>query len=336
MSVNNIHIQQNTQLKIKQAIAALVKGEVVAIPTETVYGLAANGLKDEAVKKIFEIKNRPLNNPLILHFANKEAVLKYVDFEVESLRSDFDKLYQAFSPGPITYLLPKSELVPSLITAGSNRVAVRFPNHPITQMILSGLNFPLAAPSANPSGYISPSCAAHVQNQLGDKVEIIVDGGKCEGGIESTIIGWENNQPIIYRKGLITAADIESVIGIKPHYKIASKNQSQETQLDAPGMMTSHYAPRTKTILTQNIKQEIQKYPTHKIGVIKLMKDQEGILVNPTMYLSSNGDLTEIAQNLYATMHEMDTLKLDVILIEKAPDTGVGVAINDRLSRASV
>lgn len=317
---------------IQQAIDLLNAGEVVAIPTETVYGLAANGLDEVAVKKIFKIKNRPLKNPLILHFSNDKDLFPFVDLKDNSqLKKDFQILYSAFCPGPLTFLLPKSKLVPSIITADSERVAVRFPLHPIAQQILKGINFPLAAPSANPSGYISPSCAAHVQNQLGDKVKLIVDGGRCEGGIESTIIGWEDDTPIIYRKGLITAEDIEKVLGVKPLYKIQKGNK-----LDAPGMMTSHYAPSTKTSLSENIEADINKFQSKKIGVIKILKDNQNLSVSKVLYLSEKGDLKEIAKNLYALMHEMDEANLDVILIEKAPEIGVGIAINDRLSRAVV
>lgn len=321
-----------TNSTIQKAIDLLNAGEVVAIPTETVYGLAANGLDEFAVKKIFEIKNRPLNNPLILHFSNNKALMPFVNFTKDNnLKKYFELLYNEFCPGPLTFLLPKSKLVPNVITAGSDRVAVRFPFHPIAQQILNGLTFPLAAPSANPSGYISPSCAAHVKNQLGDKVKLIIDGGRCEGGIESTIIGWENNAPIIYRKGLITAEDIEKVIGVKPLYKVKTGSK-----LDAPGMMTSHYAPLTKTTLSENIEVDINKYQSKKIGVIKILKDNQNLSVSKVLYLSEKGDLKEIAQNLYALMHEMDDANLDVILIEKAPEIGVGIAINDRLGRAVV
>jgi L-threonylcarbamoyladenylate synthase len=214
----------------------LEKGEVVAIPTETVYGLAANGLNETAVLKIFQAKGRPLSNPLILHFSSKESIKPYVlDFP-----PILEKLADYFWPGPLTLLLSKSSLVPEIITAGLDRVGVRVPAQPLVQELLQSLNFPLAAPSANLYGMISPTQATHVYNQLQGKIPYILDGGACENGIESTIVGFENEQVIVYRLGGISLEQIANVIGYLPQLKNHSENQPVTS-----GMVKHHYAPNT-------------------------------------------------------------------------------------------
>ncbi|WP_340075657.1 L-threonylcarbamoyladenylate synthase [Leptobacterium sp. I13] len=312
---------------INNAIQFLKKGKLVAIPTETVYGLAANGTDEHAIKKIFTAKNRPTNNPLILHFASLEAVLPYVaEFPEQAL-----KLAKAFWPGPLTLLLPKSDNVPESITAGSLRVAVRVPDHPVTQKLLSQLDFPLAAPSANPSGYISPTLPEHVEKQLGDKVAMILDGGPCNQGIESTILGWDTSEkPVIYRQGTITPQDIENVLGRWP--KIVAKKQKK---IETPGMLSTHYAPKTPTLITNNIEASVKRHPQKMLGVITLMPHKQLPNTAKQTYLSKSGDLTEVAKNLYYTMHIMDAQNLELIIIERAPNEGVGMAINDRLERAA-
>lgn len=311
---------------IATAKQLLDNGELVAIPTETVYGLAANGTNSMAIKKIFEAKGRPSNNPLILHFAALDAIAPYVNF----ITTDVKLLAEAFWPGPLTLLLPKSNNVPDSITAGLRRVAVRVPQHPLTQELLRVLDYPLAAPSANPSGYISPTQPSHVQKQLGDKIELILDGGPCAKGLESTILGWDDNgTPTIYRKGVITAEAIEKVLNQLP------QNHQSKT-LEAPGMLSSHYAPRTKTVLTDAIDQTITQYENLKIGAIRFHSTGKvNQKVDKEIILSNKGSLEEVAQNLYAAMHELDGQELDVIIIEKAPEDGIGKAINDRLQRSA-
>ena len=194
---------------ITRAKAYLEQGALVAIPTETVYGLAANGTSKTAIQSIYTAKGRPSNNPLILHFPNLEKIRPFVD----GITEDVKLLANAFWPGPLTLLLPKSDMVLDIVTAGLPRVAVRVPNHPKTLALLEQLDFPLAAPSANPSGYISPTQASHVEQQLGDKIAMVLDGGACKKGLESTILGWDaQGQPTIYRKGVITAEAIEKVL----------------------------------------------------------------------------------------------------------------------------
>lgn len=309
---------------VSLAKAALDTNKLVAIPTETVYGLAANGTSAVALKKIFEAKGRPINNPLILHFKDVEDIRPFVT----ELTNEVSILASHFWPGPLTLLLPKSGKVPEIVTAGSNRVAVRIPNHPVALQLLKILDYPLAAPSANPSGYISPTLPEHVEKQLGEKISLILDGGPCQSGIESTILGWENGLPIIYRKGVITAEQIGAVLGKIPQFK------GKTEVLEAPGMSSSHYAPNTRTLVTHELEKVIEKHIHKKIGLITFNK-QTGFKLEKEIVLSPESSLEEMAQKLYASMHELDELGLDLIIIEKAPAEGIGKAINDRLQRSS-
>lgn len=319
-------IMEPKNTDITRARAYLEQGELVAIPTETVYGLAANGTSKTAIQRIYAAKGRPSNNPLILHFPNLEAIKPFVD----CISEEVQLLADAFWPGPLTLLLSKSDLVLDMVTAGLPRVAVRVPNHPKTLALLEQLDFPLAAPSANPSGYISPTQASHVEQQLGNKIAMVLDGGACKKGLESTILGWdEQGQPIIYRKGVITAEAIEQVLHKLP------QNHNAKT-LEAPGMLSLHYAPKTTTVLSVNVQETVEVHSKKTIGLISFRKRYQtsfsGIAKEIT--LSSSGSLEEVAQKLYAAMHTMDHLGLDLIVIEKVPETGVGKAINDRLARS--
>ena len=308
---------------ISEAKKLLDAGELVAIPTETVYGLAAKGTDENAVKKIYNAKGRPSTNPLILHFGSLAQIRPFV----ATISNEVVLLAQKFWPGPLTLLLPKSKLVPDCITSGLPRVAVRIPNHPLALSLLKTLDYPLAAPSANPSGYISPTTAAHVKAQLGDKVSLILDGGPCSKGLESTILGWdESGIPIIYRKGIVTAEAIEKVLQKAPRF------QTKQT-VEAPGMLSSHYAPKTKTLVVDDLDAETAKYPHLKVGTIAF-NNTNATSAFKNIVLSPEGSLEIVASKLYAAMHEMDNAAADIILIEKIPDIGIGKAINDRLKRA--
>ncbi len=296
----------------------------VAIPTETVYGLAANALDEKAVLKIFEAKNRPHFDPLIIHTNSIDKVKQYVS----SFPDWAEKLAHAFWPGALTLLLPKKDIVPDLVTSGLPQVAVRIPNHPLTLQLLSSINFPLAAPSANPFGYVSPTTAAHVAAQLQDRVDYILDGGDCEVGIESTIVGFEENNITVYRLGGLAIEDIEKVVG-KVEIRI---NQSSNPQV--PGMLKSHYAP-LKPLFIDDIEAFIRSNPTKRIGVISFNTtypiDKKYLKV-----LSAKCDLKEAAHHLFAAIRELDASDAEVIEAEKFPETFLGKAINDRLQRASV
>lgn len=308
-----------------QAKKILEKEGLVAIPTETVYGLAGNIYSHKAIDNIFKTKNRPSNNPLIIHIDSYE---KLADL-VEEIPEKAKKLAEVFWPGSLTLVLKKKKSVPYTITAGKETVAVRAPNHQLTLDLLKQLEFPLAAPSANPFGSISPTSAQHVVDYFKDTLEMVLDGGNCKNGIESTIIGFENEVPILYRLGSISVEEIESVVG---PLKILNKNNDSPI---APGMLSRHYAPKTKTIISENIKVELRKYANLKIGLLLFNEDiktSENIVKE---ILTNNKDLKEAAANLYAAMHRLDQKNLDLIIAEKFPNISLGKSINDRLKRAT-
>jgi L-threonylcarbamoyladenylate synthase len=311
-------------IDIEKAKQILQGAGLVAIPTETVYGLAADALNKNSVLKIFEAKNRPQFDPLIVHTNSIEKIKLWVDdFPVWA-----QKLAEAFWPGPLTLLLPKKYIIPDLVTSGLPQVAVRIPKHPLTLKLLESLDFPLAAPSANPFGYVSPTTAAHVAAQLQTKVDYILDGGVCDVGIESTIVGFENNTLRVYRLGGLAIEDIEQVIGR------VTVQINQSSNPAAPGMLKSHYAP-TKPLFIGPVEDFIKNHSGEKIGIISFYRDYR-IEKHYAKILSPASDLKEAAHNLFAAIRELDRSNVDVIIAEKFPDNFLGRAINDRLQRASV
>ena len=310
---------------IKKAVRLLDSDDVVAIPTETVYGLAANIYSSTGIKKIFQVKKRPLYNPLIAHVDTIAKVEEIVlDFPTKAR-----KLAEAFWPGSLTLVLKKNKKVPDLITAGKDTVAVRIPNHNVTLALLRELDYPLAAPSANPFGNISPTNATHVESYFENDIPMVLDGGACKNGIESTIVGFENNNAVIYRFGAISIEDIVDVIG-----PVAIRNKEEKTPA-APGMLGRHYAPRTKTYLVKNIDTFLEEHKKEKVGIIKFSEDMKISENQHLEILSKEGDLKEAASILYHTLHRMDKLDLDIIVAELFPNEGLGKSINDRLERAT-
>lgn len=309
---------------IQKAITLLTNDELVAIPTETVYGLAGNIFSKKAIHKIFATKKRPFFNPLIVHVASVNALKDIVAEIPEKAKL----LAEAFWPGSMTLVLKKSSKIPDLITASKDTVAVRVPNHAVTLELLEKLPFPLAAPSANPFGSISPTKPLHVENYFKEHIKMVLDGGNCKNGIESTIIGFENGNPIIYRLGALAIEDIEAVVG-----KISIKNK-EENSPDAPGMLARHYAPTTKTILVTDVAAEVEKNKGKKIGVL-VFKDSISNDAVTEIVLSNKGLLEEAAANLYDAMHALDHQNLEVIIAEKLPNYGLGKSMNDRLQRAT-
>lgn len=310
---------------IQKAVTILENEEVVAIPTETVYGLAGNIFSEKAVRKIFEVKQRPLFNPLIVHLHSPEQL----DEIVSEVPPKAKLLAETFWPGSLTLILKKKSIIPDLITAGKDTVAVRIPNHPVTLKLLRALPFPLAAPSANPFNRISPTKASHVDNYFKDSIQMVLEGGECQKGLESTIIGFENDEPVLYRLGAISIEELENVVG-----KIIIKNKKEKAPI-APGMLEKHYAPRTKTYLVEDVNQFISEHKDKSIGVISLSKDFSASNIEALEILSATGDLNEAASNLYSTLHKLDSLGLDIIVAEKMPDYGLGKSMNDRLERAT-
>ncbi|MDX2283252.1 MAG: L-threonylcarbamoyladenylate synthase [Bacteroidia bacterium] len=311
-----------TGTDLLRAEALLREGELVAVPTETVYGLAADATRPQAAARIFEVKQRPRFNPLIVHTDHPERVRELVS----EWPPEAEALAKACWPGPLTLLLPRSSRIPDLVTAGSPRVAVRIPDHPLTLELLRRLPFPLAAPSANPFGYISPTTAAHVAAQLGGRIPYILDGGPARVGLESTIIGWEAGQPVLYRQGGIPAEVLEPITGPLGQPAPGLKPQ-------AAGMLGSHYAPATPLILG-DLRSLLRGRNPQRTGILSLRPGSYGLPPGQAIALSADGDLREAAQQFFAALRTLDALHLEAILAEPMPDTGLGRAINDRLRRA--
>lgn len=312
--------QPQPDAALQHAKSVLLKGECVAIPTETVYGLAANAFDPKAVARIFEIKNRPAFDPLIVHIGRIEDA-GLVASELPPLAK---KLATRFWPGPLTLVLQKRKSIPDLVTAGLDTVGVRMPAHPLTLKLLRSLDFPLAAPSANPFGYVSPTSAQHVHDQLGDKIECILDGGPCKIGIESTIVSFSGDKPKVLRLGGISLEDLETITG---PIEVATQSSSNPA---APGMLISHYSPG-KPVQFGDLDKLIRNHQSEKFCVLAY-RDTRGY---PGFALSPSGDLLEAAQELFAMLRKLDRADCEIVLAEELPDNGLGRAINDRLRRAA-
>ena len=308
---------------IKRAVNALKTGELVAFPTETVYGLGADGLNEIAVAKIFEAKQRPNFNPLILHISS----LKMLD-TIASYSNDKVKiLAERFWPGPLTLILDKKEIVPYLVTSGLETVAVRMPDNKIALELINKLGRPIAAPSANSFSKLSPTKAEHVEKQLGDKVNIILDGGSCKVGVESTIIEITNNSQVLLRPGGIAKESIEELIGELTEIPNQSNNPN------SPGQLKVHYAPNIPIYFYDE--EKVNVFSHLKIGGIFLQEEKKSDKFFITKVLSESGNLREATSNLFAYLHEMEGLNLDMIFVERVEQKGLGIAIMDRLTKAA-
>jgi len=307
---------------IGKAAEHLKARRLVAIPTETVYGLAGNALDDQAVATIFSVKNRPRFDPIIVHITGLAQAARHTTDIPQKAKA----LAEAFWPGPLTLLLKKNGTIPDLVTAGMPEVGLRAPAHPLTQALLEQLPFPLAAPSANPFGYVSPTRPEHVNEQLGDKIAYILDGGPCTIGIESTIIGFdEDGQAVLYRLGGLSVSQVEAITG----KVIIRTNASSDPR--APGQLKSHYAP-AKPLIIGDIDTLLATYDPNDVAVLSFRKSYD--LPYQTV-LSEVGDIEEAARNLFAAMRMLEKMPVKVILAGLVPDEGLGKAINDRLMRAS-
>ena len=308
------------------AVELLRKGDLVALPTETVYGLAAQALNPIAVAKIFEAKKRPRFDPLIVHLPNRDWLGRIVDVPADD-RQLIGKLSDKFWPGPFTIILPKREIIPDIVTAGLDTVAVRLSAHPVFSEIVGELHEPLAAPSANQFGRISPTTARHVLDELDGRIPLIIDAGPTEHGIESTIVAIKDSKIAILRRGPITHEQLS---------EFAEVSSVVDTPtISSPGQLPSHYAPKTPLRLIHN-PEEFHSQKNHCVGLLAW----SGVSPSPQAFaavrtLSDRGDLREAAANLFRYLRELDALGLDLIVAERVPSRGLGAAIMDRLERAS-
>ena len=317
-------------LLILQAAALLRGGNLVAFPTETVYGLGANALEEAAVRRIFEVKGRPSHNPLIVHVASIEAARALTKGWSESA----EHLARKFWPGPLTLVLPKAAKVPDLVTAGLPTVGIRVPNHPVTFALLTAVELPVAAPSANRSGEVSPTTGQHVARSLGDRVPLILDAGPTDIGIESTVVDVSGGTATLLRPGVISSEQLAEIVG--PLQTVSAA--SPDAPLPSPGMLDRHYAPRTPLRLFETaersaVESEIQRAKAQgkRVGVLAWSKEVNGgdpLIILPSSPLAA-------ARILYSVLHRLDDEGCDLILVERPPTEPRWAAIRDRLERAA-
>ena len=308
---------------VSEAARLLKEGEVVAIPTETVYGLAGNAFETKALAKIFAAKERPTFDPLIVHIAD---IAQLTDIAKDIPDAAY-KLARAYWPGPMTMILPKKDCIPDLCTSGLPSVAVRFPSHPVAQAIIKESGLPLAAPSANLFKHVSPTTAEHVAAQLADRIAGIVDGGACSVGVESSIISLVG-EPTVLRPGAVTPEMFAKILG---EVKVKESTSKPGQAMAAPGQCDTHYKPQVPLYFGKV--PEGFTLPAHTVRIA--FGNQEGP-IPATVNLSETGDMTEATAKLYAYMHDLDLPEYDLILVDPIPNTGVGMALNDRLKRASI
>jgi L-threonylcarbamoyladenylate synthase len=306
------------------AVELLRRGEIVALPTETVYGLAANAIDPIAVAKIFEAKERPRFDPLIVHLPSRDWLEKIIDLPTHD-RQLILRLADRFWPGPFTMVLPKREIVPEIVTAGLDTVAVRMSSHPVFAEILGELDEPLAAPSANRFGRVSPTTAQHVLDELYGRIPLIIDAGATQHGIESTIITVGNGRINILRRGPITAEHLSEFGKIDI--------VARRGKVSAPGQLPSHYAPRTPLRLIDNAESFSPQKKQH-VGLLAWHPIESEKNFAVVRYLSERQDLREAAANLFRHLRELDHSGVDLIVAERIPSRGLGGAIMDRLQRA--
>ncbi len=310
---------------IRQAAACIQAGGVVAFPTETVYGLGADALNERAVAQVFAIKQRPAFDPLIVHIAQVDAVPRYAS----GIDGRARMLMQRCWPGPLTLVLPKQPVIPDLVTAGLGTVGLRMPAHPVALSLLRAAGTPIAAPSANPFGYVSPTTAQHVQDTLGEKIELILDGGPCPVGLESTVCALSGEEAVVLRPGGLSVEEIEALIG---PVRLPS---STDADPRSPGTLPQHYAPRVPLTLLAPGQAIPQPSPQERVGLLSFRPVPAAAAYTHQEALSAEGDVLEAAANLFAALHRFDRLGLDRLVVEAVPEQGLGRAIMDRLRRAA-
>jgi len=323
---------------IAHAAAIIRSGGLVAFPTETVYGLGADGLNPAAVARIFEAKERPPTDPLILHIAEPETLLQLVR-EAPPVALE---LARRFWPGPLTLVLPKQPGVPDIVTAGLATVAVRMPAHPVALALIRAARTPIAAPSANRFGRTSPTTARHVQDDLGDRIDLILDAGPTPIGVESTVLDLTRPVPTILRPGGLPREALEGLLG-----PVAVQTRLEEGPMPSPGLLPKHYAPRTPMILVigppprmrATLRDLVARYTAqgHRIGLLIAEEDrgETADLPAEAVVLGPEGDLETVARRLYEGLRELDGRDLSLIIARDFGDQGLGLAVRDRLTRAA-
>lgn len=319
---------------IQEAAALLKSGQAVAFPTETVYGLGADATSEAAVAKIFQAKGRPADNPLIAHVATKTQLEKLV----RAVPPLVDKLMDAFSPGPLTYILPSNGVCATHVTAGLSTIGVRLPGHPVAQALLKACDIPIAAPSANISGKPSPTTADHVWQDLNGKIAGVLDGGPTGVGVESTVIDCTGEIPIVLRPGGISAEQLEQVVG---HVMVDPALLNAEGRPKAPGMKYRHYAPEVPLWLIEGSTagltavMDAERENFNRIGVMASKETAQHLEADQVISLGSKESLQEIAANLYDALRTFKEGDIDLVLCETFPEKGIGQAIMNRLKKAA-
>ena len=325
--MSSIHVATISN-NLRLAADKLQHGGLVAFPTETVYGLGADATNAAAVAKIFEAKQRPTFDPLIVHVATLE--------QAEGLVCEFPdlarQLADAFWPGPLTLVLPRNPKIPDLVTSGLPGVGLRMPSHPIARQLLQMAGCPIAAPSANPFGRISPTTAQHVFDGLGDRIDLIVDGGPCEVGVESTVLSLMNQVPQLLRHGGTSAEEIQKITG-RLEFAAADPSCDDAAQA-APGMLSRHYAPAKPLFLVAYDEVALPK-PGARCGLLSEPTRRYSGQFDRIEWLAPDGDLRTCAANFFASLRALDAADLDVIIAHQFPEAGLGRALNDRLTRAA-
>jgi len=318
---------------LNMAVEVLRRGGLVAFPTETVYGLGADALNEEAVRKIFEAKGRPPDNPIIIHVGNMEQVYSLV----EDVPPDAERLMEAFWPGPLTLIFYKSPIVSDIVTGGSPKVGIREPQNEIALTLLNLFGRPIAAPSANASGRPSPTKAEHVIEDLGDKVDLIIDGGDVSFGVESTVLDITTDPPVLYRPGACPKEEIEKVL----KKKIVFWKEVKKEDIPSPGLKYRHYAPKVPLYIIEEFNEiwqnKIRSWIKEgkKVGVLASEETKNIYPKDLKVYvIGSRSDLYNIALNLFPSLRRLEK-EVDIILAESYPEEGIGLAIMDRLKRAA-
>ena len=319
---------------VARAARLILSGGLVAIPTETVYGLGANAFDETAVARLFEVKNRPRFDPLIVHVSDASWIGRLTFADRRTLRPLTDR----FWPGPLTLVLPKRPCIPDLVTAGLDTVGVRVPDHPFTLELLRKADVPIAAPSANPFGCLSPTTAQHVADQLGNRIDYILDGGPCRVGVESTVLQLSQHsakakpRAVLLRPGGVSVEDLETAIG-PVTIPAALRDEDENSRAHAsPGMLSRHYAPATPLVVSDEIE---PPPPGQRVGLLTLRPVADPGRFAAVEVLSPGGDLVEAAAGFFAALRRLDAQNFDAIIARPFPESGLGRALNDRLRRAA-